>query len=306
MKQRWTTVAWSVIYLLLLLSLLTPFSIVTAFLLVLPVAILFTALDVKSFILHVAPVWLVVALIHPIYLLMAAYFLIPGLVMGTMYRKRVPAMRVLKFGMAAMLIQLLLLLVIGTAFFQLNLSQYVDEIVKMTTTPLKEMGVNGGGLAAPFNLTPEQTEMLSQMTMMMVPFAMIISSFLMTVITHALARPLLNSMGFSVPALKPAREWRLPRSLIWYYLAVVVLDFATQGTNNEFGRMIVFNAMPLLQICFMIQALGFFFYLTHQRKWHPVVPFLIAVPIVLFPPMMIIGIMDLAFPLRQAFDKNNR
>lgn len=306
MKQRWTTVAWSVIYLLLLLSLLTPFSIVTAFLLVLPVAILFTALDVKSFILHVAPVWLVVALIHPIYLLMAAYFLIPGLVMGTMYRKRVPAMRVLKFGMAAMLIQLLVLLVIGTAFFQLNLSQYVDEIVKMTTTPLKEMGVNGGGLTAPFNLTPEQTEMLSQMTMMMVPFAMIISSFLMTVITHALARPLLNSMGFSVPALKPAREWRLPRSLIWYYLAVVVLDFATQGTDNEFGRMIVINAMPLLQICFMIQALGFFFYLAHQRKWHPVVPLLIAVPIVLFPPMMIIGIMDLAFPLRQAFDKNNR
>ncbi|KKO54382.1 DUF2232 domain-containing protein [Paenibacillus sp. DMB20] len=305
MKQRWTTAAWSVIYLLLLLSLLTPFSIVTAFLLVLPVAILFAALNVKSFIFHVAPVWLAVALIHPVYVLMAAYFLIPGLMMGYGYRKRAPAMRVLKFGMATMLIELLLLLMIGTAFFQLNLGQYVDEIVQVTTAPLKEMGVNGG-LAGKMTWTQEQTDVLSAMTMRMVPFAMIISAFLMTVITHALARPILNSMGFSVPAMKKAREWKLPRSLIWYYLIIVILDFASRGTDNGFLQMIVANATPLLQICFMIQALGFFFYLTHLRKWHPIVPFLVAVPIVLFPPMIIIGIMDLAFPLRQAFDKNNR
>ena len=57
-------------------------SIVTAFLLVLPVAILFTALNTKSFIMHVVPVWLIALLIHPIYVLFAIYFAIPGLSWG--------------------------------------------------------------------------------------------------------------------------------------------------------------------------------------------------------------------------------
>lgn len=305
MKQRWTTVVWSVIYLILLLSLLSPFSIVTAFLLILPVAILFTALNVKSFILHILPVWLVVGLIHPIYVMLAAYFLIPGLVMGYVYRKRAPAMRVLKYGMSAFLLEMLLLLMIGTAFFQLNLSEYVDEIVKITTTPLQEMGVNSG-IAGQIIWTPENLEMLSQRTMQMVPFALIISSFLMTVVTHALARPILNSMGYSVPALKKARDWRLPRSLIWYYLLIWIMSAAVKDSDNNFIEMIVVNAMPLLQICFMIQALGFFFYLTHQKKWHPIVPFLAAIPIVLFPPMLILGILDLAFPLRQSISNKKR
>ncbi|MCM3262054.1 YybS family protein [Paenibacillus lautus] len=305
LKLRWTTAVWSIVYLLLLLSLLTPFSIVTAFLLVLPVAILFTALNTKSFIMHVVPVWLIALLIHPIYLLLAIYFAIPGIVMGYLYRKRKAAMQVLKYGMAVMLVELLVLLMISTAFFQLNLSEYVDEIVKMTTAPLTEMGVEGG-LGGQFLGTELDTQLIKDQTMRLVPFAMIISSFLMTVVTHALARPTLNSMGLSVPRLKPAREWMLPRSLIWYYLLIFFINIATVNSDNTFMKMIVANATPLLQICFMIQALSFFYYLAHERKWHPIAPLLTAIPIVLFPPAMIIGILDLAFPLRQAFSKNKR
>ncbi|WP_054958318.1 DUF2232 domain-containing protein [Paenibacillus dakarensis] len=305
MKQRFTTVVWSVIYLLLLLSLLTPFSILTAFLLVLPVAILFTVQNVRSFILHILPVWLIVGIIHPIYVLMGAYFLIPGLVMGYGYRKRAPAMRVLKMGMSTFLLEMLLLLMIGTAFFQLNLSTYVDEIVKLTTAPLEQMGLDSG-IAGQMVWTPEMLDALSERTMQMIPFALIISSFLMTVITHALARPILNSMGYSVPALKKAREWKMPRSLIWYYLIVMIMSYASKDSSSGFVDMIVFNAMPLLQICFMIQALGFFFYLTHEKKWHPIVPFLAAIPIVFFPPMIILGILDLVFPLRQSISNKKR
>jgi len=305
LKLRWTTAAWSIIYLLLLLSLQTPFSIVTAFLLVLPVAILFTALNTQSFILHIAPVWLIALLIHPIFLLFAVYFAIPGVVMGYLYRKRKAAMQVLKFGVATMLVELLLLLMISTAFFQMDLSAYVDEIVKMTTAPLTEIGVEGnfgGQLVGP----EIDTQLIKDRTLQLVPFAMFISSFLMTVITHSLARPTLNSMGLSVPKLKPAREWMLPRSLIWYYLIIFFINIATVNSDNAFMKTIVANATPLLQICFMIQALGFFYYLAHIRKWHPILPLLTAIPIVLFPPAIIIGILDLAFPLRQAFSKNKR
>ncbi|GAB6927945.1 YybS family protein [Paenibacillus sp. JCM 10914] len=305
MKLRWTTAAWSIVYLLLLLSLQTVFSIVTAFLLVLPVAILFTALNTKSFIAHVAPVWLIALLISPIYLIFAIYFAIPGIVMGYLYRKRRAAMQVLKYGIATMLAEMLLLLLISTAFFQLNLSDYVDEIVQITTAPLIEMGIENG-VGGQLLGTEIDTQLIKDQTMRMVPFAMIMSALLMTVVTHALARPTLNSLGLSVPKLKPAREWRMPRSLIWYYLLIFFLSIATMDSDNYFMNMVVANGMPLLQICFMIQALGFFYFLAYERKWHPIIPLLTAIPIVLFPPALIIGILDLAFPLRQAFSKNKR
>ncbi|WP_347880745.1 DUF2232 domain-containing protein [Paenibacillus sp. F411] len=305
LKQRFAPAVWSIIYLLLLLSLLTPFSMVTAFLLVVPVAVLFAALPLKLFVLHIVPVWLAVALIHPIFLVMAAFFLVPGVIMGQLYRKQEPAMKVLRYGLAALLLELVLLLVVGTAFFQLDVNQYVDEIVTMTTQPLEDMG-SSGALTGGLTWTAEQSEAISRMTQMMLPFAMILSSLLIVAITHAIARPVLNRMGVSVPALKRAKDWRLPRSLIWYYLLVVILDFASQDSDSRFLEVIVVNATPLLQLCFMIQALGFFFFLADNRKWHPILPILSAIPIVLFPPMQIIGILDLVFPLRQAFSKNKR
>lgn len=302
MKQRGTTVVWSVIYLLLLLSLLTPLSILTAFLLILPVAILFTTLDLKSFIVHILPVWLIVGIIEPACIMMAAYFLIPGLVMGYCYKKMSPAMRVLKYGISALLLEMLLLLLIGTAFFQLDLSGYVNEIARLSLAPIEDVFANSG-IAGQMSITPE---MLGERIMQMIPLALILSAFSMTVITHALARPILNKMGYAVPAMKRARDWRFPRSLIWYYLIIWIMMAAVKGSDNGFVDLIVINAMPLLDICFMIQALGFFFYLTHLKKWHPIIPFIAVIPILLFPPMIILGILDLAFPLRQSISNKKR
>lgn len=305
MKMRWTSVVWSVVYLLLLLSLLSPFSIVTVFFLILPAAILFTTLNVKSFILHVLPVWLIAYLVHPVYLLLAFYFMIPALIMGRAYKRRVPAIRTLMLGAGTILAELLLLLLVGTAFFHFDLSSYVHDIVKMTMSPLRDVG-GSNPLISDMAWSPEEMQMVSDATVQMIPFAMIVSSFMMAVITHALARPIMDSMGFSVPKLKPAREWMLPRSLIWYYLIGVIIEIFASGSKNSFLDMIAANLLPLLHICFMIQAFGFFFFLGHKRKWHPVIPLLFAIPILLFPPMRIIGILDLAFPLRQFMTKSKR
>lgn len=305
MKMRWTTVVWSAVYLLLLLSLLSPFSIVTVFFLILPATVLFATLSTRAFLLHVIPVWLIAMIVHPVNLLLAVYFVIPAIVMGRAYKKKVPALRTLMMGAGTILAEMLVLLLIGTVFLNFDLSSYVDDIVKMTMSPLKDVGGNNP-LMNDMSWTSEDMQMVSNATMQMIPFAMIISAFMMAVITHALARPIIASTGFHVPKLKPAREWMLPRSLIWYYLIGVVIEMFARSSSNSFLIMIAANLVPLLHICFMIQAIGFFYYLAYTRKWHPVVPLLIAIPILLFPPMRIIGILDLAFPLRQFMTKSKR
>ncbi|WP_283657487.1 hypothetical protein [Paenibacillus sp. RC343] len=87
MKFRLATVAWSVIYLLLLLSLLTPLRIFTVFLLIVPGVVLFSSLPFKGFLIHVIPVLLIIALQDVYLLLPAIYFLIPALLMGRVYKK---------------------------------------------------------------------------------------------------------------------------------------------------------------------------------------------------------------------------
>ncbi|WP_339318217.1 DUF2232 domain-containing protein [Paenibacillus sp. FSL R10-2734] len=305
MKFRWSSVAWSVAYLLLLLSLTTPLLIVTTLFMIVPAVVLFTTLNTKQFVLHVLPVLLIVGLITPIYVLIAAYFLIPALVMGRWYKRHASAMSTVIAGTVTILGEFLLLLLLGTALFNFDLSNYVNDVLQMVNSPLSDLGTTNP-LFTDLGFTTEDVNKLSHMTVQMIPMTLIVSSFIMAVITHSIVRPILNSMNYAVPKMKPAREWRLSRSFIWYYLIGVVLQLFFSGSENNYILMISANLLPLLRIGFMIQAIGFFFFLAHERKWNKMVAILLAIPVILLPPLRIIGIIDLAFPLRAYVTKSKR
>ncbi|MDQ0193680.1 DUF2232 domain-containing protein [Paenibacillus wynnii] len=298
MKFRWTSVVWSVAYLLLLLSLSTPLLIITTLFLVIPPVVLFTTLNTRQFILHILPVWLIVGLISPVYVLMAVYLLVPALVMGRWYRKRDSAQSTVIAGMLAILCQFLLLLLLGKTVFNFDLYNYVNEVLEVT--PLIGMGMGDLGW------TSEEIQKLSVMTIQMIPMTLIISSAMIAVITHSIVRPILNSMNYAVPKMKPLRDWRLPRSFIWYYLVGFIVLMIFSGSDNSYMLMISANLLPLLQLGFKIQAIGFFFFVAHERKWNKVFPILLAIPIVLLPSLWIIGIIDLVFPLRARVTKSKR
>lgn len=305
MKFRWSSVAWSVAYLLLLLSLTTPLLIITTLFMIVPAVVLFTTLNTRQFVLHVLPVLLIVGLITPIYLLIAAYFLIPALVMGRWYKRHAPAMSTVIAGTVTILAQFLLLLLLGTALFNFDLSTYVNDVLQMVNSPLSELGTTNP-LLTDIGFSTEDVNKISHMTVQMIPMTLIVSSFMIAVITHSIARPILNSMNYAVPKMKPAREWRLSRSFIWYYLIGVVLQLFFSGSENNFILMISANLLPLLRIGFMIQAIGFFFFLAHERKWNKMSAVLLAIPVILPLPLRIIGIIDLAFPLREYVTKSKR
>ncbi|KTD84213.1 DUF2232 domain-containing protein [Paenibacillus etheri] len=305
MKFRWSSVAWSVAYLLLLLSLMTPLLIITTLFMIVPAVVLFTTLNTKQFVLHVLPVLLIVGLITPIYVLIAAYFLIPALVMGRWYKRHASAISTVIAGTVTILGEFLLLLLLGTALFNFDLSSYVNDVLQMVNSPLSDLGT-ANPLFTDLGFTTEDVNKLSHMTVQMIPMTLIVSSFVIAVITHSIVRPILNSMNYAVPKMKPAREWRLSRSFIWYYLIGVVLQLFFSGSENNYILMISANLLPLLRIGFMIQAIGFFFFLAHERKWNKMVAILLAIPVILLPPLRIIGIIDLAFPLREYVTKSKR
>lgn len=305
MKFRWNSVAWSIVYLLLLLSLSTPLLVITSLFILIPAIVLFTTLNTKQFILHVLPVLLIVGLITPAYVIIALYFLVPSLVMGRWYKKRASAMSTLIAGTVAILGELLLLLLIGTALFNFDLSNYVNDVLQTVNSPLADLGTSNP-LVGDLSFSSEEVRTISYMTVQMIPMTLIVSSFMMAVITHSIVRPILNSMQYAVPKMKPAHEWRLPKAFIWYYLIGFVLQLLFSNSDSNYMQMISANLLPLLSIGFSIQAIGFFFFLAHVRKWNKMIAILLTIPVIFLPPLRIIGIIDLAFPLRELVTKSKR
>lgn len=306
MKFRWSTAIWSLVYLVLLLSLLTPpLTAISVFLIILPGVILYSSLSLKAFCWHIIPVALIAFIVEPFYLLLSIFFLIPAIVMGHFYKKKKPALNTLMAGTGTILAEFLLLLLISTTIFQFDFQGYMKDVVTLTLTPVTEAGGNNA-LTNGLVIDEEMAERIKTTTVQMIPFALIVTSFIMASITHAIARPVLSRLGVHVPRLKPAREWRLPKALIWYYFIGIILQLVADGSGSSFMTMIALNFVPLINFCFMIQAVGFFFYVAHTKKWHPILPFLLAVATVLIGPMRIIGIIDLAFPLREAISRPKR
>lgn len=145
LKYRWTSAAWSVVYLLLLLSLSTPFLIITTLFMIIPAVLLFTTLNTRQFILSIVPVWLILGLISPLYILIAAYLLVPALVMGRWYKKKAPASSVIVAGTITLLGEFLLLLLLGKTLFQFDLYNYVYDVLNemrtMALSPMQEFGM---------------------------------------------------------------------------------------------------------------------------------------------------------------------
>jgi len=315
LKLRWTSVAWSIVYLLLLFSLATPLAVITVFFILVPTVLLYSTLSRRLFLLHIVPAWILAAILFgssgPIILLQALYFIIPSIVMGELYKKRAPAFRTVMMGAGTILVEFLLVLLISTVLFDFHLSWAIEDMINTMMDPFRNAADStiGTGLGSNLVWSPEMIQQFSSLTVRMLPFTLIVCSLIMAAVTQAISRPTLGSMGLIVPKMPAFRNWRLPRSLIWYYLICLILNMLGGAAISEgFLGTILVNLTPLLQFLFMIQAASLFFFIAYQRKWNPVLPILLVIAMVFIPflPLWIVGIADIAFPLRDMITKSKR
>lgn len=132
---------------------------------------------------------------------------------------------------------------------------------------------------------------------LMLPVMIAYFSMTTAMLNHWFARRILSRIGTEVSAFPPLQEWKLPRSIVYYYVLAVVLLIFTGGREGNFG-MVLENIRMLLGFMLMIQGLSFVVFFLHHRKWWKG----LAV-IFLFPPLSfilsILGIIDLGFPMRE-------
>ncbi|WP_027086780.1 DUF2232 domain-containing protein [Cohnella panacarvi] len=298
MKVSAKSLTWSAAAILILLSILTPLNVVSSLLMMTPFVVLYTMLNPGAFAAHIVPIAVIAFLLSGSYGLVVVtlglFFLVPSVVMGHLYKKGKPAKTVVITGFVVILAELLLELAILSS--QLD---FKNEVVSLLTDNLKQFESSfSEGWAA------KNAESLTEAMITALPMMLLLTAFFLTTVTHWLSRKALRTVGFEAPALPKAKDWMMPRSLVLYYLIASVASFIMTEESAGYWYVAITNLIPILQFLFLIQAIGFVFFLADAKRWPRFAPFLLCIPLLLFiQPLFLIGMLDVAFPLRRYFVK---
>jgi len=303
---------WSLILIVLLLLLFTQLALFALSLAMIPVVVLFVKLKPQQFTLYYALSLLAVyaitalmgkAILGTIAALFSLFLLIPSLVMGMLYKKKASARMVLTGGT----VSFLALLLIGLLLLTLFGIHVTDEMKQFIRSSLDTLPAEVRSM-----LPADLVDMVIEMMVQLLPFYLIGLSVYFSVLTHWLARKALVRSGEDLPALGPAKDWMLPKSFVWYYLAALVLNFIFTEPNGSLIVMVLLNVMPILMFAFTVQAFAFFFFVADARGWPKAVPIAIVVVSLMLMPLLpflmqlltLLGLLDIAFPIRGRLKKS--
>lgn len=288
-------IIWGVLYLLMLLTLITPLGLITIHLMMIPLLLLFVMLDSKKFILLYTVIVMIIIVVlgsgGVILALTSLFFLVPSIAMGIQYRKGSTSGTAVTTGIIVLIVVMLLLLLFSSAL-GVNITEEFSKLLKSDP--------NFMAMIHSVIQNEEQLDSFIEIMISMIPMMIIMIAVYYSLITHWLGRKLLSRLWKPVPKLKPMKEWMLSRSMVWYYLIVLVLDMVLEINTGSVLSVIVLNSLPLLTYAFALQAVGFLFFVTDMKGWNRVLPIvaIILLPF-LYSLLAWIGVIDVAFSLRK-------
>ncbi len=222
-----------------------------------------------------------------------------GMVVGELFRRKRSGFAVLIgvgliYTLHMLIVYLCLVLIVGQDPMKMSID-LMKEQMRMTESMFSSFG------QAPGQSFEQMMKMIDQLVYL-APFMLVSISVVLALLTVLLSKLLLRRLGHEVNGLPPFREWKFPRSLLWYYL--IVLVFAMMGAEE--GTMMyvaIFNLFPLLEMILAIQGFAFIFYYCYEKKVATAVPVILVIAGLIIAPLLsvvrILGIIDLGFDLRK-------
>lgn len=226
-------------------------------------------------------------------------FIVPGVVIGELYRRKYPAFGVFA-GAALSTVSAVIILYLG-AMLLLDVDlvgEFQDAMTESAEMSEQLLMIADGGstdaLEGVYDLIDEIPVIAPAMFIILgVSFA-----FLVQIVTGGIMR----NRGYEVNRFPPLRNWYFSKSFIWYYLFmyIFILIDLDQGTPLY---TVVSNLRPILEIVMIIQGFALIFYYFYHKGKSMALPLAIMIVTFLFPLFLqfvrILGIIDLGFDLRK-------
>ncbi|MED1443193.1 YybS family protein [Aeribacillus composti] len=285
----------------LLITLYVPIlSVISIFFLSTPFIIFGIRHGIKqSFVLLLASIVMTFLVGSIVSLPIGLMFSVTGIIMAYFYRQKRQLFALIG-GTISMLINFVLDYALSIVFLGVDL---FSDVIQQTKSSVRET------LAAFPSMDEEMKKtMMEQMNeqfdllMNLLPSMFVIVSFMLAVIIHILNIGIIKRLKLNVGTITPFRDWKFPKSIIWYYLIATLLMLINLP-KESFLNIALYNIVFVLQTVLLIQGFSFIFYFCHVKKLSKAVPVLIVIgtfilPILLYP-VRILGIIDLGFNLRE-------
>lgn len=227
--------------------------------------------------------------------------------MGSLIQLNKSRISVLLAGSVVFLLILVIQYVMSVVFFHFN---FIDEMIK-TMRDSFSMSAN---MMKNFGQTQDSQQVVNQLetalglVKTLIPSLFVITSFVVVFFIQLLSLPVLKRFGVKVHNWKPFREISLPKSMIWYYLAITAAALIFHPAAGTYWGTALTNLTYILQLFMIFQGVTFIFYFFYQRGTSKGLPIILTVMLFIIPFLLylaaILGIMDLGFDLRRRFGKN--
>jgi uncharacterized protein YybS (DUF2232 family) len=222
-----------------------------------------------------------------------------GIVIGQLYKQQKNRYVVLLGGTVVFSVNVVLIFVITSVFANINMLNELQIALDQSLNTSQEMLRSLG--QSPNEQAVKQFEAALRTIPYLLPSILVMSGFVLAFITQWIAAPILRKIGYKVEKFPPLREFRLPKSILWYYLLVMILSFFKME-QGSFLYIAVLNLATILQLLIVAQGYSLIFYYFHKKSFGKWLSILVVI-ITLSQPFLlqfirILGIIDLGFDLR--------
>jgi uncharacterized protein YybS (DUF2232 family) len=292
--------------LLLLTAYVPVISIITTFFLVLPFIIYSEKHGLKPALTMLAAA-IFISLLAGAFLItipLTLSFGTVGVIIGLMLRNDKSKMSIYLVSGLVFLVSVVIEYVVSILLLNINIIQDAIEQFKNVINETIKLTEDLGQPVPPDQLADIKTAM--ELLDVMIPSVFLVSSFIVMFIIISVNFPLLRKLGVRSAKFPPFRNWKLPQSIVWYYLITLILMIILKPEIGTYLHWTLFNLYYVLQLLLVVQGFSFIYFFAHLKKWP--MGLLILITVLAFPLVnfvRILGIIDLGFDLRQRLQRKS-
>lgn len=286
---------------ILAISVYTALGFITIFFVIIPFIIFGNLFEIKKGIIMVSINILLAVILGGI----AGFFIglfagSVGLAMGYLYNKG-NALTAYVSGILIAIVNFVVLLVVINGFYGINIAEYLKQLLDASVNS-SEGFINILGESQQTQLIIDSYKNFYENIGEYLPLLFILYAVFTISLNHLVAVRVMNRLGVSIPRFPAVKDWRFPKSIIFYYLIVVLIMMIESLYDIYTLRLFAINLYPLLQIILILQGISFIFYYGEHKNWGKKIKvitiFALFIPI-LSQLIQMIGIIDMGFNLRK-------
>ncbi|MBO8172151.1 MAG: DUF2232 domain-containing protein [Bacillaceae bacterium] len=255
-----------------------------------------------------AALWISLIIGNAIILFISFFYISIGITMGLLYHLKKPAIYVVLSGIGLFIFQA----VLGIALLQSALD---TSFFSLLEEQIKDFRLDAALMeqSAQFQeFVDEQSSVLIFILKNTFVSILIFSAAATILAHHLVSVKLLNQRGYQIPTLPPFKNWRWPRSILYYYLGAIgvmwLISWVPELGEDQYVMSVLLNLIPVLSAMITLQGISLVFWFADYRKISKVLPVVVLILVVVLWPVSfllnLLGILDLGLDFRKRlFDK---